>query len=400
MNCNKVLDQFHIGNCWFMAVLHALFFSENIRKHLTPNVEFMKKHDTYGEIANLIVKIFEYANSNANSNVIKNDKLSTICIKSQEFLTYLLFQNNVVINALVSKQNLYKHIEKSIQLRKDKYSISTNEPKSIASIDGEKFEYTWLDNYIIRCNQEIAFTVEKIVGGVPSRFLVPFLTSTLQQSNVLQFDILYSELNQDEPSQLIINQDNFNTIINTICKAIDKLSNKIEIIIITCSLGPNIKMSDTLNINNEIYSLESGIFGVHINKNEGHAIAGVKCGDKNYILDSFDSSSHELDWISKRAVAINEYSIKLKKDLEATEVNYGNPDIKDIFIYVKKDEENKTSQGGKLKSKKKVAQSQTPEKGKTSKTKQTSEKEKKASKEKIKTKTTSKTMNKKIKNKS
>lgn len=347
--CKIALEQLDVGMCWFISILHSVFFSERVRSVINKQVAELKSNENNSDFAKYVQDVYNYRTNKTESklNVSKQ-----VCYDSVKFLSYLLFQSGTRTN-LHQQATMYKMIEKSIEKQKG----MKNYEKLV--VPNEDFTVTALDNYDVRCNKIRDIRVSQIVGGVPQDFILPFLTHFLGKQEVLHFDIFYDDLLLPKnTTQTITKPAEFDDVIDCIMNAIpqDTLP---DVLILSCSAGNNVtiptQLSKAVDMNRQNksslplvkgakaltkYTLESAIFGISIGENSGHAIAGVKCDGKPYILDSATGKAHEVDWINKRSSAIDEYIQDFREDyLEAYDTNepihYAySPDNSDVYIYV------------------------------------------------------------------
>lgn len=340
INCEKSLEQFQFGICWFMAILHALFFSEKTRKHIEP---YVKNLENTTDIASFLKSVFDYPTK-------QGEQPYGVCMKALDFLTYMRFQYG---NTIYSQKqvSLYNKIDKVVDDCKAK--IGRKYETTLIDYEGEMIELIPLDNYIVRCNPITNFMVNKSVGGVPQNFILPFVYCFLKQENVLQYNISYNDFSSDNELKRIDKQTEFDDIIKCIMSSIPSKSNSPDMLLISCGLGNEVKintqLSKTVNSTQYKYTLQSAIFGVKINNDQGHAIAGVRCGGKSYLMDSFVGTTYEFDWLNDREVAlgkyIEEFAKKYRDDVPNAVITYGDDvGIMDVYIYVR---DTQTQAGGK-----------------------------------------------------
>lgn len=349
--CNVVINQFDTGTCWFVSMLHALFFSDRIRTILTPSMQtFANKKDTH-EIAQLILNVYNY-----HKVAVTKESQHQVCFNITQFLTYIIFKYGYEV---------YTRPETS------KFdAIAYNVMKTILHKGFERIN-TEYNNYIVRCNPTRGYFVKQSRGGLAQDFITPFMYSILDQKDVLYFDITYlddAENAHDPVPKRISNQTYFDDVVNTILASIpdDEVP---TFLLIGCSLSDKVSMENELtksikvtetnakpkslfadqplrgrtNTRDIKYTLESAIFGITIEET-GHAIAGIKCGGDPYLVDSATTESKDVNWISERASAVQGY-INRNQNLfhspnTKISMHYGvDPYDSDLYIYVRSDQQ-------------------------------------------------------------
>ncbi len=315
-NCSQTLAQGEYGICWFMSILHAIFYSEPMRKYVEPTIKHLKQYTNIG-VVKFVVDMYE------RQHIDKKQA----CYSTLHFLNNLLQYSNNETTYTVSPKSFV--------------ALKTMIYDEIFKIDDEHSD---LFNYVFGINRYNNISIDKIVGGQPHEYILPFLNEFLQQQQLLQVELDYRSPN--DVDEVIRDGDSFNKALKTVCVQVEKWSMNgwgftPTILLVSCCLARNVKPPEKLIIGTTSYILASAMLGVAFGYSDntvyGHAITGVRCNGKTYLIDSMNTGAvYDGNWISNRDKLINDYAkdLKEKADDKGFKVLPENSDIVDTYIYV------------------------------------------------------------------
>jgi hypothetical protein len=315
-DCSQTLAQGEYGICWFMSILHAIFYSEPMRKYVEPTIKQLKQYTNIG-VVKFVVDMYERQHTN----------------NQQACYSTLHFMNNLLNYS--KNQTTYNVSQRSFLILKKLIN------DDILTIEDD---YNDLFNYVFGINRYDNIQINKIVGGQPHEYILPFLNEFLQQQQLLQVELDYRST--DDVDEVIRNSDSFTTALQTVCVQVDRWSQSgfgftPSILFISCCLARTIKPPEKLTIGANSYILASAMLGVAFTYSDnhvyGHAITGIRCNGKTYLIDSMETGKvYSGDWINMRDKLIDSYEKDLKKGAQdkGFRVLPESSDIVDTYIYV------------------------------------------------------------------
>lgn len=324
MNCTNYINQGSIPLCWFVSIFHAVFFSDKIREYFGPSVENMRAYAKDFPLVKIIVEAYDL-----KTTINTPQNTAGICMQYVNFLNYIADNNDKVNTSLEFHnycQNYYDFLQYTLTktLSNDEYHVMFN------------------------VNRYIDFTSFETTGGRSERLMVPFLGTFLYKNEVLHLQMMVHNAN-DYNEKYVMRKNILNNSIATIRDTLKNTSPiNYEIILITARLEKDVNMPDKIQIGENIYQLQSAIFGIEFYQGTGHAITGVVCGNDRYIIDS-ERGAFQLDWF-KRANALDGYASEVKKTGSNATImaGYESPYNHDTYVYLLA---NSTNGGGRRKKK-------------------------------------------------